>query len=52
MRLWRLSGTEHAQAMDGGYGLLFDGRWNGVGHAVTYCSTSPGFRPTGRGGRG
>jgi RES domain-containing protein len=41
MRLWRLSGTEHAQAMDGGYGLLFDGRWNSVGHAVTYCSTSP-----------
>jgi RES domain-containing protein len=21
--------------------LLFDGRWNTVGHAVTYCATSP-----------
>jgi RES domain-containing protein len=41
MLLWRLSGTQHAQAFDGGYGLLFNGRWNTVGHAVTYCSTSP-----------
>lgn len=41
MLLWRLSGTRHAQAMDGGYGLLFDGRWNTVGRAITYCSTSP-----------
>jgi RES domain-containing protein len=41
MLLWRLSGTQHAQARDGGYGLHFDGRWNTVGHAVTYCATSP-----------
>jgi len=41
MLLWRLSGTQHAQALDGGYGLHFDGRWNTVGHAVTYCATSP-----------
>jgi RES domain-containing protein len=39
--LWRLSGKQHAGDFDGGYGLLFDGRWNSVGHAVTYCSTSP-----------
>ncbi|CDZ62131.1 RES family NAD+ phosphorylase [Neorhizobium galegae] len=41
MLLWRLSGRQHAQALDGGYGLHFDGRWNSVGHAVTYCATSP-----------
>ena len=41
MLLWRLSGLRHASAFDGGYGLLFDGRWNTVGHAVTYCATSP-----------
>jgi RES domain-containing protein len=41
MRLWRLSGRQHAEAFDGGYGLLFDGRWNTVGHAITYCATSP-----------
>jgi RES domain-containing protein len=41
MLLWRLSGARHAKAFDGGYGLLFDGRWNTVGHAVTYASTSP-----------
>ncbi len=41
MLLWRLSGRQHAQAFDGGHGLLFDGRWNTVGHAVTYCATSP-----------
>jgi RES domain-containing protein len=41
MLLWRLSGVRHAGAFDGGYGLLFNGRWNSVGHAVTYCSTSP-----------
>lgn len=41
MRLWRLSGPQHAATFDGGYGLLFDGRWNTVGHTVTYCSTSP-----------
>jgi RES domain-containing protein len=41
MLLWRLSGRQHAEAFDGGYGLLFDGRWNTIGHAVTYCATSP-----------
>lgn len=41
MLLWRLSGVAHARAFDGGYGLLFDGRWNTIGRPVTYCSTSP-----------
>lgn len=41
MILWRLSGRHHARAFDGGYGLLYDGRWNTIGHAVTYCATSP-----------
>jgi RES domain-containing protein len=41
MLLWRLSGRQHAESFDGGYGLLFDGRWNTIGHAVTYCATSP-----------
>lgn len=41
MLLWRLSGVQHARAFDGGYGLLFDGRWNTVGRPVTYCATSP-----------
>jgi RES domain-containing protein len=41
MQLWRLSGRQHAEAFDGGYGLLFDGRWNTIGHAITYCATSP-----------
>lgn len=41
MRLWRLSGRQHAETFDGGYGLLFNGRWNTVGHAITYCATSP-----------
>lgn len=41
MLLWRLSGAQHARAFDGGYGLLFDGRWNTMGHPVTYCATSP-----------
>ncbi|HEX3666116.1 MAG TPA: RES family NAD+ phosphorylase [Rhizomicrobium sp.] len=41
MILWRLSGTQHARAFDGGYGLLYDGRWNTAGRAVTYCATSP-----------
>lgn len=41
MRLWRLSGHEFARVFDGGYGLRFDGRWNTVGHATTYLSTSP-----------
>jgi len=41
MRLWRLSGLRHAEAMDGGYGLFFDGRWNTIGRRVTYAATSP-----------
>lgn len=41
MQLWRLSGRQHARSFDGGYGLLFDGRWNTIGHAVTYCASSP-----------
>lgn len=41
MLLWRLSIRRYASIFDGGYGLLFDGRWNTVGHAVTYCATSP-----------
>lgn len=41
MRLWRLSGRRFARRFDGGYGLLFDGRWNSVGRAVTYAATSP-----------
>ena len=41
MLLWRLSGVAHVRAFDGGYGLLFDGRWNTIGRPVTYCSTSP-----------
>lgn len=41
MQLWRLSGVQHATSFDGGYGVLFDGRWNSVGHPVTYCATSP-----------
>jgi RES domain-containing protein len=41
MIFWRLSGAQHARTFDGGYGLLYDGRWNTAGHAVTYCATSP-----------
>jgi RES domain-containing protein len=41
MILWRLSVARHAASFDGGYGLLYDGRWNSIGHAVTYCATSP-----------
>lgn len=41
MILWRLSAEQHARSFDGGYGLLYDGRWNSAGHAVTYCATSP-----------
>jgi len=41
MLLWRLSAAPHARTFDGGYGLLFDGRWNTKGHPVTYCATSP-----------
>jgi RES domain-containing protein len=35
------SGEPCARSFDGGYGLLYDGRWNTAGHAVTYCATSP-----------
>jgi RES domain-containing protein len=41
MLLWRLSNQQYANTFDGGFGLLFDGRWNTIGHPVTYCSTSP-----------
>lgn len=41
MLLWRLSGEPHAASFDGCYGMLFHGRWNTVGHAVTYAATSP-----------
>ncbi|MGX7745137.1 RES family NAD+ phosphorylase [Rhodopseudomonas parapalustris] len=41
MRPWRLSVARHARAFDGGYGLLFDGRWNTAGRPVTSCATSP-----------
>ncbi|PSJ62568.1 RES family NAD+ phosphorylase [Kumtagia ephedrae] len=41
MRLWRLSSRQFAESFDGGYGLLFDGRWNTVGRPVTYAATSP-----------
>ncbi len=41
MLLWRLSTRDYADMFDGGYGLRFDGRWNTIGHPVTYCATSP-----------
>ena len=41
MRLWRLSGAEHARSFDGGYGLRHDGRWNTRGRPATYCATGP-----------
>ena len=41
MRLWRLSASTYAERFDGGYGLGNDGRWNGRGRPVTYCSTGP-----------
>src|SRR5436190_12618010 len=41
MRLWRLSSERHARDLNGGYGLLNDGRWNTRGRAVTYSSTVP-----------
>ena len=41
MRLWRLSNARHARSFDGGFGLISSGRWNSVGHPVTYCSTVP-----------
>lgn len=41
MLLWRLSGERHSRSFEGGYGLLYDGRWSTAGHAVTYSATSP-----------
>ncbi|RLQ85231.1 RES family NAD+ phosphorylase [Notoacmeibacter ruber] len=41
MKLYRLSIAAHSRALDGGYGLLFDGRWNTAGHAVTYMASVP-----------
>jgi RES domain-containing protein len=41
MQLWRLSAGAYAERFDGGYGLENDGRWNGRGRPVTYCSTGP-----------
>ena len=41
MDLWRLSHADYAERFDGGYGLVCDGRWNGRGRPVTYCSTGP-----------
>ena len=41
MRLWRLSSARHAGDFDGGYGLLYNGRWNTRGRPVTYCATVP-----------
>lgn len=41
MELWRLSGADYAERLDGGYGLANDGRWNTRGRPVTYCSTGP-----------
>jgi RES domain-containing protein len=41
VRLWRLSSARHARAFDGGYGLLYNGRWNTRGRPVTYCATVP-----------
>lgn len=41
MSLWRLSAGAYAGRFDGGYGLANDGRWNGRGRPVTYCSTGP-----------
>ena len=41
MRLWRLSSARHAPDFDGGYGLLYNGRWNTRGRPVTYCATVP-----------
>lgn len=41
MHLWRLSTSTYAERFDGGYGLGNDGRWNGRGRPVTYCSSGP-----------
>ena len=41
MQLWRLPASAYAERFDGGYGLENDGRWNGRGRPVAYCSTGP-----------
>jgi RES domain-containing protein len=41
MQLWRLSSARRARDFDGGYGLLYPGRWNSAGRPVTYCATVP-----------
>jgi len=41
MRFWRLSDSRFAREFNGGYGLLYDGRWSTRGRPVTYCSTVP-----------
>ena len=41
MLFWRLSLAEHAERLDGGYGLAYEGRWNSIGRRVTYCATGP-----------
>jgi RES domain-containing protein len=41
MILWRLSAERYVRVFDGGYGRLYQGRWNSAGHPVTYSSTSP-----------
>lgn len=41
MILWRLSTRRYARTFDGGYGLANSGRWNSIGHRITYMATSP-----------
>lgn len=41
MILWRLSIRRYARTFDGGYGLANSGRWNSIGHRITYMATSP-----------
>lgn len=39
MNLWRLSVSRHAADLNGGYGLVNDGRWNVKGLACIYAAT-------------
>jgi RES domain-containing protein len=39
--IWRLSARAYARVFNGGYGLANSGRWNSVGHPVTYGATVP-----------
>ena len=41
MQLWRICAEIHARDVDGGFGLLNDGRWNFKGRPLTYTSTAP-----------